>query len=325
MDFDNIEKSLEKYLEAIGITKGQDAKIKAALGNVLSLMLMHYPEAKVYAQGSYATDTMVKPLTAHQGKGKAGEFDIDIAIENEWDGAGDALDEIASILKDDETFKSQLIDNTKNTCVRVEYADDDSGVSFHIDLVPTKASNSERYVADREADEWKQSDAKQFAEWFNRKADEQPELRNMAVIIKRLRDLAGLTDNIKSILILSLVVAHYYENGTKMGNLVNVFDGIQLVFSGSAVSRLVVPNPVNDGENLVDGIKNYSAAHDFFVNTASTLKDAIAEDDAEALKQLFGPGFTYEATEKVEAVSTSPRAVEPTRAYGASDATTEKG
>lgn len=323
MDFSKFEETMKNYLEAISLTKTQDGKITEALDDILSVMLTHYPEAKIYAQGSYATDTMVKPLTARQGGGKAGEFDIDIAIERDWEGAEQSLDDISEIVKGEETFQNLSVDDTKNTCVRIEHEDDATGVGFHIDLVPTKATDGERYVPNREEDEWKPSDAKQFAEWFNAKADKQPELRSVAVIIKRLRDIADLTNDFKSILILTLVSDNYHSNGSTMADLVNVLDGAQSLFSDPNDPPFIA-NPVNEGENLADGINDYTAVQKFIVETADKLKTAIAEDDAETLKEIFGPGFTYEAVGNKEAVTTSPRTVEPTRAYGVSDAKTEK-
>ncbi|HEU4914852.1 MAG TPA: hypothetical protein VFT16_05660, partial [Candidatus Saccharimonadales bacterium] len=83
MDLSKYDSTMEKYLEAISITATQADQIEDAVKNVLALTLSAFPDAEVSAQGSFSTDTLTKPLTAKQGGGTAGEFDVDIAIESE--------------------------------------------------------------------------------------------------------------------------------------------------------------------------------------------------------------------------------------------------
>lgn len=327
MNLDKFDEPFEKYLEAITLTATQERQINSALESVLALALTAFPEAEVYAQGSFATDTMAKPLTSKQGGGSAGQYDIDIAIESEaWDGAVDTLDDLANAVEDDDTFGTLTVDKTKNSCVRVEYPEDKTGVAFHIDLVPTKLENGKRAVPDRDAGGWKPSDAKQFAEWFNGKAEAQPGLRQIAVILKRLRDLNGLTDNLKSIMLLALVERSYYTNGTIMGDLMSVLDGVVTLLS-SADQPSFLANPVNSGENLSNGIDDYQAVRSFIVSTRDKLLSATSSDDASALKEVFGTGFEYNTESQVAAGLASAAAaassVRPTRAYGVSDGPSE--
>ena len=151
MQLDQYDDALRNYLDSISLTDSQDQRIQSALDNILPTMLAEYhPNCEVYAQGSYATDTMVKPITSIQGEGKAGEYDVDIVIERtEWVGAEDALAEIKSLLESDVVYSKMPIDNTKNSCISIEYAKDNSGVAFHVDLVPTKMDDDKRYVPDR--------------------------------------------------------------------------------------------------------------------------------------------------------------------------------
>lgn len=323
MNLSNFDPILDDYVAAVNPTATQDKTINSALQNLLSLMLTAFPDAEGYAQGSYATDTLVKPLTAKQSSnGKAGEYDIDIVIERtNWDGAVDALDEVASLLEDDPTYGKMPIDKDKNSCVRIEYAQDESGVSFHVDLVPTKLDNGIRKVADRDADDWKPSDAKEFADKFNELAEQQPELRSLAIILKRLRDRNELTDDLKSIVILTLVMQQYSSQGSLMGDLVAVIEEIASIF-GTSGAAPVIDNPVNEGEDLGQGIKNLSAVRKFFTGLNEDLTTALSEDDADALKEIFGPGFKYETTNKNSLAPSfaAATAVRPAPSYGGYDA-----
>lgn len=318
MKLDNYEQPLIDYLKAITLTKTQDDRINSALEKVLAVMLIAFPDAEVYAQGSYSTDTLVKPLTLTQGSGSAGEYDIDIVVERaDWDGAVSALDEVADLLEEDGTYSRMLIDRSKNSCVRIEYVADGGGIGFHVDLVPTKNTGGVRAVPNRETDDWKHSDAKAFADWFNDKAELNPGLRQMALIIKRIRDLNGLTDNLKSILVLALVEKNYFSTGTIMGDLLAVLDGIAMQLP-VAERPPFIANPINAGEDLGSRIENYNEARGLFVDTRAKLVDSITEGDADGLKEVFGPGFPYVTISQKDSYNIPATVVQPTRAYGAS-------
>lgn len=323
MNLNKFDQPLKIYLEAITLSKTQETQINFALEGVLSLALTAFPDAIVYAQGSFATDTMAKPLTAKQGGGKAGEFDIDVAIESEaWGYAVDSLDETATAIEGDDTFGELIIDKTKNSCIRIEYPEDKTGVAFHIDLVPTKLENGSRSVPDRDNSDWKPSDAKQFAEWFNDKAAAQPGIRQVAIILKRLRDLAGLTDEIKSILVLTLVMQAYYDSGSIMGDLVSVLDGIVVILA-DADKTPCIENPVNTGENLAEHLTDYSAVRSLFLDTKQKLMSALSDDDASGLKDIFGPGFDYTTDTKRNYATAATAIVAPVGAFGVADGETD--
>lgn len=318
MNLNKFDSPLADYLKAISLNATQDDRINSALVNMSAVMLAAFPDAEIYAQGSYALDTLAKPLTAKQGNGKAGEYDIDIAIERgDWEGAVDALKEIARIAKEHHIYGGMTIEEDHNRCIRIEYAPDDTGVSFHIDLVAIKTTDEGRKVADRADNDWKPSDAKQFVDWFNELADKTPNLRPLIVMLKRLRDLSSHNDNLKSIMTVTLTTQCYTAQGSLMGDLVALLEEIKLLFSNSNQPP-VINNPVNQGEDLATGIKDYPAVRKFIIDTSSTLNTALSEDDADALKQLFGPGFAYVA-EAVAAATVMATPLQPTRAYGGHD------
>lgn len=316
MDLSKYDSTMEEYLQAISITATQADQIEDAVKNVLALTLSAFPDAEVSAQGSFSTDTLTKPLTAKQGGGTAGEFDVDIAIESEsWGDAVDALNAVADAVEDDGVFGKLEVDNTKNSCVRVQYPEDKTGVAFHIDLVPTKQQDGKRVVPDRDAEDWKPSDAKQFAEWFNDKAGKQPGLRQVAVMLKRLRDLADITDDIKSILILTLVLDNYHATSSIMGDLVSALDGITTTFADQSNAPRI-ENPVNPGEDLAASIQSYKVVRSFFVDTKQALVDALNAEDAKALKEVFGPGFSYQGEPKSNFAAAATAITSPIPAFG---------
>jgi hypothetical protein len=318
MNLEQYESALSDYLTAISLTPTQSDQIDTAVKTILSLIVGALPDVDPEAQGSYSTDTLVKPLTAKQNGGKAGEYDVDLALVGKyWSGARDSLDEVNDLLADDSTYGRMPIDNTKDTCVRIQYAEDQTEVAFHVDLVPTTVGAGGRTVAVRSEDKWKPSDARQFADWFNAKASSEPNLRSVAVILKRLRDLGGFSLKAKSILVLTLVGKHYTPAGSLMGDLLSVLDGIVRDLPAGASSRKI-ENPVNPGENLLDGMDNYDEVAGFFVHVRGTLMAAVSRDDADALAALFGPGFRYEASPKRQASALPVTPVRPTRAYGVS-------
>lgn len=244
MNLNKFDTTLADYLKAISLNATQDARINSALVNMSAVMLAAFPDAEIYAQGSYALDALAKPLTTKQGNGKAGEYDIDIAIERaDWRGAVDALKEIARIANEHHIYGGMTIEEDHNRCVRIEYTPDDTGVSFHIDLVAIKATDDGRKVADRADNDWKPSDAKQFVEWFNGLANQTPNLRPLIVILKRLRDLNGHNENLKSIMTVTLTTQCYSAQGTLMGDLVALLEEINLLFSNGSQPP-VINNPL---------------------------------------------------------------------------------
>ncbi len=323
MQLDKFEQPLARYLESISLTATQDKTINTALEGILALTLSAFRNATPYAQGSFSTDTMVKPLTSRQGGGKAGEFDIDVAIESEeWGNAIDTLNDVADAVEADDTFEGVTVDRTKNSCIRIQYPEDKTGVAFHIDLVPTKLDKAgTRWVPDRENKDWKPSDAKLFTEWFNTEVTAKTSLRQVAMVIKRLRDRADLTDNISSICILTLTHINYEESSSLMGNLVSVLDGISGMLGGRENSPVIM-NPVSKDEDLGERINDYATVRDFFVETKTALRNAIAEDNASALKEVFGPGFDYEARARA-GYAAAAAVVTPTPAFGVADGTTD--
>lgn len=312
MTLSKYDEAMADYLNSISLSETQASRIESALKQFSALMLTAYGDPEIYAQGSYATDTLVKPLTHAQSDGNAGEFDIDIVVERStWEGATASLESIEETLDSDGIHSGVSIDKTKPSCVRVDYADDSSGVGFHVDIVPTRPSEISREVPIREDNEWKPSDAKSFADWFNGLCEEQPKMRQVTVILKRLRDINSQTNNLKSITVLTLVAKYYNDNSSLMGDLVSVLDEINTLMKQT---KPVIKNPVNTSEDLMDGVEDVYELKKFINTIATSLDDALAENDGKALEELFGHGFKAPKATPVNSMTATPL-VAATRAY----------
>jgi hypothetical protein len=314
---DKYNPALEDYLEKIQPTSTQKQVIDQRMEYMLSALLQEVPDATIYAQGSFATDTQTKPLTDYQSEGNAGEYDVDLAIEDEgWHelGATKSLEKLDDFLESDKVLGKLNIVKTKASCSRVCYADDATGVSFHFDLIPTVVAEGQRKVPIRAEDEWKKSDSKSHADWYNAKAEANPNLRRIALILKRMRDVYGIDGNLKSITILTLITTHYTDNGGLAQDLLATLSDIASAFKSDNIS---IPNPVNPGEDLVDGIKSIGAVRKFFSSTYEKLEAAFAAEDADALREVFGPSFSYTCSKQASSYSilSAPAAITPRPAY----------
>lgn len=311
MNLTKYDESLENYYDSISLSQSQLDRIDSVSETISGIMLSAHPDSDIYAQGSFSTDTLVKPLTNSQSDGNPGKFDIDIVVEREWAGAKDSLEDVARTL--DTAGKNP--DESKQKCVRIDYADEPTGVGFHVDIVPTRPKNinDAREVPVRKIDDWTDSDAKYFAEWFNDRCDEQPNLRKVAVILKRLRDLNGQTDNLKSILVLTLAEKYYSNNNSLMTDLIATLDGIN---QHVAEANWKLKNPINNDEDLSVTVEDKDSLKSFLSDVTSKIDDAISDDDSEALEGVFKSGFIAPETSKPKsaAANITPLAGTP-RAY----------
>ncbi len=229
MNLSRFDAALEEYLQHICLTKQQASLIDHCLTDSFSFLQGSFPDADIYAQGSYALGTVVKPLTERQSKsGIAGEFDVDIVTERAvWMGATSSLESLRVVLLDE---YGGLVDAKRRIrCERVNFGSyDDTGVSFHADYVPIKDVNLERYAPHRAKDIWEPSDTKALVEWFRCTISE-GEMRFLPAIVlflKRIRDYAGLTDALSSICILALAYDGYADTGSYAGDLLDALTRI---------------------------------------------------------------------------------------------------
>lgn len=164
---------LSQIIETLDLTKTQYANIESAysgVGNYLSdgddpLL----KDAVIYPQGSVRLNTTVKPKNEEQ-------YDIDLicylphATETDYTGV---ITAIRQRLESHNTYKDLLSDLPRG--FRINYAGD-----YHLDITPGRdyRGDSERlgqplWVVDEKTD-WKESNPRGYAEWFDESASKQP-------------------------------------------------------------------------------------------------------------------------------------------------------
>jgi hypothetical protein len=106
-----------------------------------------------------------------------------------------------------------------------------------------------------------------------------------------------------------------------MGDLVAMIEEITSIFGESGAAP-VIDNPVNEGEDLGQGVKNLSKVRKFLAGLNEELSSALSEDDADALKEIFGPGFKYEASKSSNLAPSlsAAAAIRPAPSYGGDNA-----
>lgn len=137
-------------------------------------------QPKFSGQGSMSTDTIINPIPRKLVEGKEEKtklyYDVDDGIYFEGDKSVDERpdpatyhDWICQAVKGH--TDTDPID--KNTCVRTVFADGhhiDNPIYYKEGDIPELAHKKEGYV---------ESDPKAFTEWFNEKAENEPQLRNL--------------------------------------------------------------------------------------------------------------------------------------------------
>lgn len=282
----------ETYVLNLALTKKQVSSINSKLEETLSLFLAEFEgDVDIFAQGSYAMGTTVRPLTANQSPtGKAGEYDIDIALERtSWGMARPTLQNLRQTLT--EEYGSLVDDKERETCERVHHdIDGDTEVSFHVDYVPIKNTGI-RNAAKRTNNEWFPSDTKDLIEWFEGYSDYYLFLPATVLMLKRMRDYANLTDKIPSICITALACIHYEEQESYGDDLIHLLDKIASHLSVPYSDFSISIEPVNDDLASKISESDYSTLRLFFSQASTNLKRAFESGDMETIRSVLSKAF----------------------------------
>lgn len=272
---------------------------------------------EIYPQGSLRIGTTV-PLLGRQ------EYDLDLVLEMNLDWRTITnpimlLNLVDQRLRQNETYRPML--ERKNRCVRVKYANE-----FHLDILPACRDYSSGpnciMVPDRESRDWKPSNPRGYAEWFDSKADsfkiaiakqvepipaQEPvvtksPLKLVVQLLKRWRDIhyASNTELAPISIVLTTLATYHY------GGELSVTDSMSCVIKGIVASippsgrRLTVRNPSNPGEDLSERWDDNPATYQAFVTGLLHLQktwDAILSQRgipqiAKLLETLFGETVT---------------------------------
>lgn len=269
----------------------------------------------IFPQGSLRIGTTVRPL-------KQKEFDLDFVCELAVDWwrfstPMELLDLLERRIRDHKLYREMC--ERKNRCIRVFYADD-----FYMDILPAcpdkQVGGTCLLVPDCEARDWKASNPKGYADWFENQArkeiitlkrgiepipeqesaDEKPPLKLAVQLLKRGRDIlfAKKPENAPiSIVLTTLAADHYGKESSVNVALMNILGGIAARIKALPPGdRIVVCNPSNDDEDLSERWEHDREAWESFVDFIETFHrqwqalnqqrgiDAIAG----VLERLFG-------------------------------------
>lgn len=121
---------------------------------------LHRYRPRIYAQGSIALGTVVKPI----GKD---EFDIDLVCElamaSDQHPPGSVYQMVGKRLRENKRYEGKV--TPKNRCWRLDYAE-----PFHMDIIPAVPDGlrgvPNLLVPDRELASWKETNPKGYRAWF---------------------------------------------------------------------------------------------------------------------------------------------------------------
>jgi hypothetical protein len=255
----------------------------------------------IYPQGSLRIGTTIKP------KGKD-EYDLDLvcllnADPRHFPDATVLLDLVESVLRANKTYDGMI--ERKNRCIRITYAK-----QFHMDILPAcpSPSNCEIHgehclkVPDCNLEDWKDSNPKGYAYWFEAKArsaaatfrksieplpeqqtyQELDTLRRVVQLMKRHRDVAleALELNERPISIVLTTLAARHHTGTTSvidaleSILLSIKSEIELVMARGG-KRLVVLNPTNKEEDLSERWDSNPDLYPIFVDWVNNFIAAL--------------------------------------------------
>lgn len=279
---------------------------------------------EIYPQGSLSISTTVKPLSKQ-------EYDLDLVCEiNEsWQGKNPLilLDTIEKRLKENKLYEAMV--ERKNRCIRLNYANE-----FHMDILPAHPADmtpsTSVKVPDRKAKNWKDSNPKGYASWFNdisyqyevlleKRADikplpsddnieRKPPLKRAVQLIKRYRDVyfEGNADSAPISIVLTTLAGQIYIGQASVYKAISdILEGI-LMNLPSDGKRLIVLNPTNKKEDLSERWDGHPELYKSFVAFIRDFKqkwDRLNElggihEIAEELKEMFGENVINETVKE---------------------------
>lgn len=267
---------------------------------------------EIFPQGSLRIGTTVRPL-------RYDEYDLDIVcLMSLADGTDPVavLNAVENRLRSNGTLTDKV--ERKKRCVRLNYA-----TQFHLDILPARPDlrlgGTCLLVPDRELHDWKESNPKGYAGWFDDRSIVLEELQKMAAsveplpapegaegksplqltvqLFKRWRDIryAEQPDLAPiSIVLTTLAGTHYRGERHPFEALTSVVTRIRS--SIPPHGRLVVRNPANPLEDLSERWDADPAAYRAFVLGVEELSSLLVELRLTAgiepvkdrLKKMFG-------------------------------------
>lgn len=255
---------------------------------------------KFYLQGSYATNTAIRPQNGN-------EFDVDAILLldlSDSDEPKDVINLVANRLKTYETYKDKVI--IKDRCVRVNYKGD-----FHMDIVPAKPTDHEHIlIPSRKEGEWLETNPAGFIRWCKDiNSDADGKFTRVAKFIKYWRDkTVGKDTAPKSILLTTIIGLNMVGKNSDAESLVLTLENIVENLDSILVDdEPYVENPSLEGENLArDWDKSKydifkTKLEKFAKDARSAYDDTDKESTIKKWQDIFGSeDFPSELSEKAE-------------------------
>jgi len=323
-----LDELLQRICRELQITKTQHEQAETsymAVAKWLSDDKERFPDIdiNIYPQGSLRIGTTVRPILQQ-------EFDLDLVCElnlewKKYENPIKILDLIEERLKEYDTYAPMV--ERKNRCVRLNYKR-----NFHMDILPAcpvilHDTGGCVKVPDRKEEDWKDSNPKGYANWFDEiashyepvfeystlleKAAEidklpdvepveiKPPLKRAVQLIKRYRDVY-FKDTPKeapiSIVLTTLAGRVYQGQGSVNETITGILEGIQEMVQKQ--QKIIVRNPMNELEILSERWDSEPKLYEHFLQFISEfckkwkevndLKHAGFIEVTDVLKQMFG-------------------------------------
>jgi hypothetical protein len=196
-----------------------------------------YPVIEFFQQGSYATQTCIKPLNEED------DYDIDVGVVIDTDKAPDNPIEVKKTLKDvliDRNLKNPKI---KMPCVTAQYYKEGEK-RFHLDYPIYKKSQSKLYLAigkessDEKIRKWESGDPKGLIDWVNDKSsfhseENYSQYKRLIRYMKRWRDYCITGTERKSVysIALSVMIREKYNSGISTDGDINDLESLRKTVS----------------------------------------------------------------------------------------------
>ncbi|MBW4079995.1 nucleotidyltransferase [Paenibacillus sp. S150] len=255
---------------------------------------------EIYPQGSVRIGTTVKP-------NKKEEFDVDLVLEIHTNSKlfQDPillLDQIERRMLENQNYIGKV--QRKNRCIQIQYAN-----QYHMDILPAIPTNHPIQdcikVPDCETQNWKPSNPKGFANWFegiaekyvpikvwqqlleksaSAKIEDLPDLETVAIkpplkravqLIKHYRNRYFEEQDVKppiSIVLTTLAAQNYHGEGSVYLAILAILKGI-LNMVNNSTSILKVYNPQNPGELLSERWEKDPEQYEAFKKFIADFKD----------------------------------------------------
>lgn len=305
-NYSSLEHQLDELLQSIcqelQITQSIHSRVDTsyhAVAEWLAADEERFPDIDIdiYPQGSLRIGTTVRPINQQ-------EFDLDLVCElkvnwEKYKNATEVLDLIEARLREHKTYAPMV--ERKNRCIRLNYKN-----NFHMDILPAcpvkQDSRGCVKVPDRKQNDWKDSNPKGYANWFEEKAKDftpkfeyrflleksaeieqlpdlepveiKPPLKRAVQLIKRYRDIYFCEELDKapiSIVLTTIAGRLYKKQGSVNEAITDILNELCRIVSNDG--KITVVNPMNELEILSERWDENPSLYKHFVEFIQNFRE----------------------------------------------------